>query len=914
VERAERNKPGDPRSLSLRLFVPRFLAPIVIGALGIAAVFAHLGVPGGEPAGGPGLPFALVGFVPGVLLVVLAVLCPVLEAAESRRQRRISASAWRVTRAAELAEIGFWERDLASDEVTWSGAMHRIYGTDPDRFAPSTEAWSGMVHPGDLERVVVAFDEAVRARSTFDATFRIVHADGAMRTVRTIARVVAGGSGEPERVVGAQLDVTRLTDTTRRLEETATRLSLAMRAARIGLWDAELPRDGEGRSVGRSSCDPTLHELLGYAPGALNGADADWYALCHPEDAGGLSSARRAFVRGETASFERDYRVRAGSGRWVWVRDAGEVVERDEGGRPARITGVRMVIDERKRAEEALRSVVALGHGTGEHGVLPEIVRAIAESFDVMYVGIARIGDGVGEGMAEVVAGWCNGSPAPAMRYALAETPCDVSVRRSFCLLRSGVCEAFPEDGLLRDMGAEAYAGVVIRDREDRPIGVLHMVHDRALSDGVDYESILRLFAARASTEIERCENERRLLGEKAGAERASATKSEFLAHVSHEIRTPIQAMIGFADLLTESAAADEMVVRDFARTISRNGSHLLTLVNDLLDTSKIEAGQMKVERVAFDLAEVVRDVRALLAPRILEKGLAFRVRCETAIPSTIEADPVRLRQVLVNLIGNATKFTRRGSITLRIGYDEASGLLSIAVEDTGIGIAAARLDDLFLPFTQADGSTGRRFGGTGLGLSISRRLARLMGGDVTATSVEGEGSVFTATIGIGACGGVARTAPEVFEAACGAAPATGPVAGPVRPALQGMRVLLVEDSADNRRLLRFHLQAAGARVRTAEHGREAMGLLEEGSVFDVVVTDMQMPEMDGYALAAGIRARGIRTPIIALTAHATAEDEARCLDAGCTLYRTKPVTREVLVSACLRAVSDAGGHASRAA
>lgn len=777
--------------------------------------------------------------------------------------------------------------------------MHRIYGTDPVKDQPTCELWAGLVHPEDVADTADLFDRSIDGIEKFEKTFRIVTPAGETRTVRTAATVLRDRDGTPIRVVGATWDVSPLAEVTTELSKTATRLSLAMRSAKIGLWDLDLATD-------RVEYDETLHTLFGYDTGELNGPVSDHHERCHPDDLAPMRSDCLNYLHQHSGSFRKDYRLRTKGGDWVWVHDAGEVVERDAFGTPTRMVGVRMLVDEQKRTGDALRSVVALKHSDEGHGLLSEIARSMADSFDLMFVGVFRIRNGDAEPTADLVGGWYRGAEAEYVSYGLRGTPCEVAGIEGYHFVPSGIQGEFSDDPMLVELGAESYAGVQIISSRGEPLGILNVVHDSQLRDDIDFESVLRLLAARAAVEIERDEIEAQLRDAMAEAERASAFKSEFLANVSHEIRTPIAAMIGYADLLNESRDADHRTISDYTGTISRNGNHLLTLVNDLLDTSKIEAGQMRVEWIPVSPVELVRDVDALFRPRMEEKGLSFEVICGSNIPISITTDPARLRQILVNLLSNAAKFTQTGGVAIRIVYEDNPGVIRFSVSDTGIGIAPENIDKLFEPFVQAEASTTRRFGGTGLGLSISRHLARLLGGDLTATSVPCTGSEFNVAISAEAASDAHMMAAEEFIERCGRRALPEASAGPDRPALQHMRVLLVEDSLDNRRLLRFHIERLGGTVTLAEHGKEALSILSSGESFELIVTDMQMPVMDGYEFVNTLRKQGFSTPVIALTAHATTDDELRCLEAGCDVYETKPISRERLVAATHRAIRDA--------
>jgi PAS domain S-box-containing protein len=375
-------------------------------------------------------------------------------------------------------------------------------------------------------------------------------------------------------------------------------------------------------------------------------------------------------------------------------------------------------------------------------------------------------------------------------------------------------------------------------------------------------------------------------------AETANRSKSEFLANMSHEIRTPMGAILGFADMLLHKSP-EECAKIGCVQIIQRNSLHLLELINEILDLSKVEAGQMKVEHISCDLPKLLSEIASLIRPRAEEKGLKFGVTFQGPIPRLIQSDPLRLRQILINLLGNAVKFTEMGSIEMRITDEGAEGpniVLRVDVIDSGIGMNPEQIGRLFKPFAQADASTTRKFGGTGLGLTICRQLAQLLDGDVTGTSQAGIGSTFTMKINCGPSVGVERLE-RLTEATL---PIMEDDKLQVGVHLRGL-ILLVEDGADNQRLLGMQLTDAGARVTGALDGRIAVDLATEQH-FDLILMDMQMPVMDGYAATIELRRRGLTIPIIALTAHAMAEDREKCLAAGCSGYLSKPVDEQELL------------------
>ena len=383
-------------------------------------------------------------------------------------------------------------------------------------------------------------------------------------------------------------------------------------------------------------------------------------------------------------------------------------------------------------------------------------------------------------------------------------------------------------------------------------------------------------------------------------AHAANTAKSYFLANMSHEIRTPMTAILGFSETLLDTSISEPDRV-DAVLTIHRNGAHLLSVINDILDVTKIEAGRMSVELLPTSIVQIVGEVASVCRVKAIEKGIAVAIDFDGAVPETIQSDPTRLRQILLNLVNNAIKFTERGEVRISIALQDADApepRLSINVRDTGIGMTQDQRDRLFRAFTQADESMSRRFGGTGLGLTISRSLARMLGGDVTVQSQPGLGSCFNVHVATGSLQGV-RLRFGVTEAECMASVHHTDVGGVLERASQyqlEMRILLVEDGPDNQRFISALLRKAGAQVTLAENGsiavERALGALAAQRPFDLILMDMQMPVMDGYTATRLLRSRAYTGLIIALTAHAMTEDRQKCIDAGCDDYLNKPVDR----------------------
>jgi PAS domain S-box-containing protein len=711
--------------------------------------------------------------------------------------------------------------------------------------------------------LVAWFVQLVVQRRRAEAALRTAHESLELRIAERTRELVSANTA-----LEAALRQHQSTENALRVSETRWRTLSELTSD----WAYAYRRDADGR-ISLEWVSDAFTRATGYSLEDVQ--ERGLLSLVHPEDRLEVRARIRAQAEGLAADGESRLVTHGGEVRWV--RDRGTRALRDPATGAVVVYGAAEDITDRKRAEEELR------HREAE----------LADFFENAPVGLHWAGpDGHIEraNRAELeLLGYTHDEYVgrPIREFYVDEAIIDDFRERLARGETLNACEARLrcKDGSIRHVLVDA--NVLFRD--SRFVHTRYFTRD--VTDQHRANELLEVGRARAEEQARELEQQTFELEQARNAALdAVRAKSEFLANMSHEIRTPMTAILGYAGLLME-ARLPRRDRQEYVETIRRNGEYLLGLINDILDLSKLEAGKMIVESVPCSPAELVREVGTMLRGRATGKGLAFEVAIDDAVPAAVLTDPTRVRQILVNLVGNAIKFTETGGVRVVVDVDGSSGEgrvgLRFAVTDSGIGMTDEERARLFEPFAQADASTTRRFGGTGLGLAISWRLAELLGGSLAVTTAPAEGSTFTFTLDVAITEGVPVAAPTQDR--------------PEEPAPRlRARVLLAEDAPDSQRLIAFYLRKAGAEVEVAGNGRLACeqfrAASEAGRTFDLVVMDMQMPEMDGYEATAALRRAGVRTPIIALTAHALRADRQRCLDAGCTDYLPKPVDRSMLL------------------
>ena len=808
----------------------------------------------------------------------------------------------RLDLAVSGAGLGTWNWHVPTGHAAFNARFSSMLGYDPATFANHVREWDRIVHPDDRSfvwGVVNAHVDGVTPE--FECEYRLRRADGSWAWVLASGRATERDeNGKATRAAGILLDVSRRKTAEFRAEEAQVRYEVAVAGTSDGLWDWTV-------DTGDIWASPRCWELMGFTDAAERFPITltMFHECLHPDDRESTLASLNNLVKADKP-VDRQVRMRRLDGAYCWFRMRCKA-QRDADGRAGRLAGSIQDIDAQKHAEADLQRVTASLED--------------AQSLARMGSWSLDLGTGLVEWSRQLYVLYERDESLGPPNFEVAINGyVDEDAVRLKALVASTVQTGKPFQTVLRrrdsTTGVHWVRGVAHArfDANGTTVGLFGTVTD--VTAEVEREAALS--DARAGTEAaNNCLLETNQFLEDATArandmaaqaEIASQSKSEFLANMSHEIRTPLTAILGYTDILRDELSDSQTHARLIGTvdTVRRAGTHLLSVINDILDLSKIEAGKVLIEAVETPLPLLLLDVDNLMRSRAAEKNVTLLTTLATPVPERISGDPTRLRQILTNLVGNAVKFTEHGSIVVRAMVVERAPtpLLRIEVEDTGPGMTEAQANELFRPFVQADASVTRRYGGTGLGLTICRRLASLMNGDVRLDySVPGRGSRFVLELPLVVVAKSALIADLEVCARSVAMHAESP--GPHDAAIIHGRILLAEDGDDNQRLIAFHLRKAGAQVTIAGNGRIALQLIgqagRDGVPYNLLITDMQMPEMDGYTLARTLRHNHWSMPIIALTAHAMAEDRQKCLAAGCDDYVSKPIEKGHLLRVCAR-------------
>ncbi|NEQ42920.1 MAG: response regulator [Leptolyngbya sp. SIOISBB] len=617
-----------------------------------------------------------------------------------------------------------------------------------------------------------------------------------------------------------------------------------------------------------------------------------WQSTIHPQDVERIAEKKLA-----TQNYDEEYRIQRPDGQIRWIRDRAFPIF-DAAGQPYRVVGIAEDITDLKHQERALRLIFeGTATKTGSQ-FLRSLVRYLADVLQVRYALITQTVS-MNPLRVQFLAFWQNEQFGENYELELPESPCAQVLNGETVFHSDQVQSLYPQFQAFRDWNVRSYFGVPLINANDEVIGHLAVLDDRPMQPEQTRELILKIFAARAGAELERQTFENAIQVARESADAANRAKSEFLANMSHELRTPLNSILGFTQLILNEQTIDAKS-HDYLDIIYRSGEHLLTLINDVLEMSKIEAGKLSLVTHPFDLHALLHNLRELFGLRAKAKHITLRLICDPEVPQYIETDESKLRQVLINLLSNAVKFTQTGHVTLTVNLAHDAGdtttasdavtivsqsppiLISFAVIDSGIGIAPDELNLLFAPFTQTTAGY-RSQEGTGLGLSISQRFVQLMGGEIQVQAALGQGSTFSFGI-------QALSVPET-SVSVSLPPATQLVKA-LAPGQPAYRILVVDDQPANQLLLVRILEAVGFMVRAVEDGQSAIVVAQEW-LPHLIWMDIRMPNLDGYESTRQIRAARLSPDpiIIGLTANVFEDERSRVLAAGGNDFVRKPFT-----------------------
>ncbi|TLD70769.1 response regulator [Phragmitibacter flavus] len=770
----------------------------------------------------------------------------------------------RVNLAVAIGGVGIWEIDFHSGQILFNEQMHVIYAigvtgfraqVPPDTFGGSFAEWVKVMHPEDVPGVLEVVSRFKENKGTVEFEHRILRPSGEVRFVRSLAQVRCDEQGHAIRAVGTTVDVSEQRRLAEALANEKERLALATQVGGSGVWDADI-------KTGVFLWDERMHAIYGLQPGHFCGSVEQWLSIIHPEDVREVKRDWEAAVA-QCGIYTGEFRILTPGGQLRHIRASARVFAGSDGA-PLKAVGINWDITEQKLLTEALVSEkerLALATRVGGIGIWDVDVRTRRMWWDPRMHEMFGVTPEEFGGTQEE---WGNALHADDREKSMRLWTESMMQNRVFDSEFRIVQRKTGEVRHIRALARFVY------DEQG------NAVHNIGINWDVTEERL-------ASKEMRRA---------KEAAEAAERTKSEFMASISHEIRTPMNGIIGMADLLMDTDLTPGQ--REMMAVIQRSGDNLLVIINDILDYAKIEAGKVRIHEAPFSFEAAVQETLQLLGPQAKLKKIALHGEIDPTLEAELMGDSGRVKQVITNLVGNAIKFTEVGSVSVvarALSSVDGTVTCRVEVRDTGVGIPEKMHPHLFQPFSQADGSSTRRFGGTGLGLAISHQLVELMGGRIGFESWEGNGTMFWFELSLMYADG-GEMASTVHDG--------DPVTWTVRE-FRPLRLLLVEDNEANQRVASLLLEQYGHQVSIAGNGLVAIDMLSRRN-FDAVLMDCQMPELDGYETTRRIRAgeAGLlnpHIPIIALTASGMPGTRERCVAAGMDDYALKPLNRKVLTN-----------------
>lgn len=761
--------------------------------------------------------------------------------------------------AQRIAHLGSWQLNIVSNQLVWSKECYAIFGIQQDT-SLTFESFVNCIHPDDRDLVSTAWSSALTG-APYDITHRICVGDKVKWVVEQ-ADIVFDNNGNALHGVGTVQDITERKETDNALREAKERFQFVIEGSQLGFWDWDI-------ATGSVIRNERWAEMLGYTVQDIENSVRQWIDYIHPDDRDPAMQSLQDHLDGKTEMHKAEYRMLTKAGQYRWILDQAKIVSRDSHGKPLRMCGTHTDITERKQilnalqeSEERYRNLV----DNLQNVVVYQITGDLEGNRKFAY--ISRAVERLNEITVEEVL-----------------TDANVIYRQ--------ILPQYHDELQLKEVEAISnHAPLHIEVQSLLPSGIVkwfeftvspRIRHDgQIIWDGVEVDI------------THRKQSEQELIEAKLSADAANLAKSEFLANMSHEIRTPMNGVVGMTHLLRTTDLTPEQ--EQYLANIEISANSLTTLISDILDLSKIESGKMVLESTAFSLRSCIQDILSSQQFFIQQKAIRVTTEIADELPNTLIGDQLRTRQILLNILGNAIKFTEQGQINIvaeLVEQHDRDIHVRMAIRDTGIGMSEQLQEQIFAPFVQADSSTTRRYGGSGLGLAICRRLADLMGGRIWVESREGAGSCFYI---------------ELHFTDAGTINVSPPVAVAETSLLgRSLTILLAEDNRVNAEFIDKILSRLGHRVICVENGRQALEMLTRQN-FDCILMDIQMPILGGDAATVIIREQEIQTgghiPIIALTAHAMHEERLRILAQGFDAHIAKPVDISQLISELYRITS----------
>lgn len=814
-------------------------------------------------------------------------------------QRQLTDRETQLQLALDAAHLGACDVDLLNDRVVWDEAHHRIFGIEPSSKPKTMADFASCIHPDDRDQILAALGEAGKAgQLNFERECRVLLPGGGTRWIVLMGRFIYNENGEPSRIIGVVRDISE-----RKHDEEDSKLAQAkVRDLLDGMPQLIWTSTADGNPIyANKQC--LTYTGIDIADKKNNG----WLNSIHPDDANETFMLwGNSIMTGEI--FEAEYRLKRHTGEYRWF--LGRAVPlRNEAGIIVEWLGTATDIHDRKLVEEReslIQRKVAQLQQTATELAKPHtpdqiakiVLNSIFQTVSPDSGCVALLTDDhlqilYSRGFTKDSIDFIEKSKASDLEMFMA-----VKDHRRVVIGNIGDLKAqFPASaGRFEENGRQGVA-IFPLIVEGRAIGMISLGFNKETRFSQERISFLTILCEQCAQTIERARLFELEKTARKNAEVASQAKTQFLANMSHEIRTPMNAILGFSDLLgDQTVTAEER--EEYRKRIRANGTQLLHLIDDVLNLSRVEAGKLELSKAQLSVFDFITDVHASATIIVKDKGIETPLSFDSNVPDQIESDPIRLRQIIMNLLSNASKFTHTGMIRTRVSFNRRAkaedSRVIIDVEDTGIGIADDLQKKLFKPFAQGDSSITRRFGGAGLGLVLSRGLAVALGGTLELVrSAPTRGSLFRLSIPIEIPADVATSDFHLLNATSEKAQRES---SETDNSLEGVRILLAEDSPDNEALIRAYLKQSGAEIEVARDGDQAIVRAPVGN-FDIVLMDIQMPKTDGLQATRRLREFKFDKPILALSAHALPEEIERSLEAGCQAHLTKPVSRQVLIS-----------------